>query len=113
MNHFDLRNLTMSLSAMLMVVSATVVADAKPAQCFTTDDGEYGCDVRLVEFNGSFAISAAGRPTYSLIMDAPGFAFGFINRGSRDVALPGIYVQEDKDPACWRNRDNGSRICAW
>ena len=88
-------------------------AVAKPARCFTTDDGHYPCEFRLVEFNGSFEISAPGVPTYSMIMDAPGYAYGFVNFGDRNIALPGPYEREIDEPACWRNLETDTKICAW
>lgn len=96
-----------------VLILGGVPAWAKPAECFTTDDGQYACDFRLVEYNGSFAISAPGKPTYTLIMDAPGYAYGFVNFGDRNIALPGPYERETADPACWLNIETGTRICAW
>lgn len=88
-------------------------AEARPARCQTTDDGSYACDFRLVEFNGSFAVSAPGKPTYTIIFDAPGYALGFINVGKGDVVLPGFFIQEADDPDCWENQTTGGKICVW
>lgn len=88
-------------------------AHAKPAQCFTTDDGHYPCDFRGVDRAGSFVITARGYPTITVEVDSPGVAWVFANFGSRNVALPGPYYRAQDDRACWVNPDTGSRICAW
>jgi hypothetical protein len=89
------------------------IAHAKPARCFTTDDGHYQCDFAALDGDGSFEITAAGYPSYQLLMDGPGVAFGMANFGDRYTALPGTYQREAEDPACWANSDTGTRICAW
>lgn len=86
---------------------------AKPARCFTTDDGHYDCDFKGTDRQGSFEISAPGKPTYSLIVDAPGVAFGFINFGDRNISLPGEYRRQADDGACWGNSATNTKICAW
>lgn len=88
-------------------------ASAKPARCFTTDDGHYPCDFKGLDRQGSFEISAPMKPTYSLWVDSPGFAAGFVNFGDRNVALPGMYVRQRDDGACWANPETGTKICAW
>ena len=75
-------------------------AGAKPARCFTTDDGYYACDFKALDSQGSFAISAPMRPTYSLWVDRPGFAAGFVDLGGRNIALPGMSVRQRDDAAC-------------
>ncbi len=101
------------ISSVIFALFDAQPVEAKPAKCFTTDDGAYPCKFELVEFNGSFAISAPDKPTYMLILDAPGYAFGFVNFGNRDIALPGPYKRETDDPACWANLEIDTRICAW
>lgn len=101
------------LGAILFALAGSLPADAKPARCFTTDDGHYDCEFRLLERNGSFEISAPGRPTFSLWIDEPGVGTGFADFGGRNVALPGSYVRERRDRACWANADTRNRICAW
>jgi hypothetical protein len=88
-------------------------AQAKPAQCFTTDDGRYACDFQADDRQGSFTITADGKPTYILVVDEPGTAFGYLNMGDRNVSLPGQFVRETEDRACWRNTETGTRVCAW
>lgn len=104
-----------SLLMVLAVAAAagTVSADAKPARCFTTDDGYYPCDFKSLDRDGSFEVSAPGLPTYTLWIDTPGFAAGFVNLGGRNVALPGMYVRRSDDAACWSNPETDTRICAW
>ncbi|MEQ9181716.1 MAG: hypothetical protein RIF44_23805 [Nitratireductor sp.] len=91
----------------------SAAAFAKPARCFTTDDGYYECDFRGTDKAGSFVIAANGYPTYSLVIDRPGFAFGFVNFGDRNISLPGEYVRSRDDAACWNNPQTSTKICAW
>lgn len=88
-------------------------AEAKPARCFSSDEGEYRCDFVATDRDGSFEISAPGKPTYILVMEAPGVASGFANYGDRNVFLPGRYRRSKADPACWINDSTNTRICAW
>ena len=99
--------------ALLSGLAGTVPATAKPARCFTTDDGYYDCNFRGLDRDGSFEISARGYPTYSLWIDRPGFAAGFVNLGGRNIALPGLYVRQRDDGACWANPETNTKICAW
>ncbi|MEP1518267.1 MAG: hypothetical protein ABJK32_19540, partial [Nitratireductor sp.] len=71
--------MTRTGSALLVLAVAafglgSAAAFAKPARCFTTDDGYYECDFRGTDKAGSFVIAANGYPTYSLVIDRPGFA---------------------------------------
>jgi hypothetical protein len=88
-------------------------ADAKPARCFTTDDGYYPCEFYATDRSGSFEIAADGKPTYILLIDQPGFATGFVNFGDRNILLPGSYVRSRDDGACWNNPETNTKICAW
>ena len=97
-------------AALCSLVSA---AQAKPARCFTTDDGSFPCEFRATARDGSFEISAPGRPTYILNVTEPGIAYGFVNVGGRNVALPGRYLRSRSEPACWDNDSTTTRICAW
>jgi len=99
-------------AATVVLAWAAFPAHAKPARCFTTDDGEYACEFRALDPNGSFQISAPGKPTFSLWMESRGVAAAFANFGDRDVALPGQYHRRKDDPACWANPDTDTRICA-
>ncbi len=53
------------LAAALALVS-NGEAHAKPAQCFTTDDGHYPCDFRWLGRAGSCVITARGYPTFTV-----------------------------------------------
>lgn len=107
----------MRVCSLLFVAAAFALpagwAHAKPAQCFTTDDGHYACDFRATDDRGSFTIRARGYPTYTLEVDSPGYTFGYVNFGDRNVALPGTFQRERADPACWRNSDTDVQVCAW
>jgi hypothetical protein len=83
------------------------------ARCSTTDDGVYPCHFRNTDNRGSFEITADGKPTYTLTIDAPGVAFGFIDLGEGNVALPGRYLRSVADRACWRNDMTDTEVCAW
>ena len=93
----------------LWTVSA---AQARPARCFTTDEGSYPCDFQSTGADGSFEISARGKPTYHLVIDTPGTAFGYVKLGSRNTALPGQYKHDPKEPGCWLNESTSTKICA-
>ncbi len=90
------------------------VADTKPARCFTSDDGYFNCDFRGLDSAGSFRISGKGYPTYTLEVDTPGFAFGYVHLGTgRTIPLPGQFVRQRDDAACWANPETDVKICAW
>lgn len=90
-----------------------MAGEAKAALCRTTDDGEYPCRFRMTDDSGSFEISAPDRPSYILDVVDPGRAFGFVNFGDRNVALPGPYIRSRTEPACWENEGTGTEICVW
>ncbi len=90
------------------------LAQAKPARCFSSDDGNYNCDFQSIEGDGSFIISAPDKPTFTLMMDKPGIAYGFADFGTgRNVSLPGQYIRSTEDPGCWINDATQTKICAW
>jgi hypothetical protein len=91
---------------------ACVSAEAKPARCFTTDDGYFPCEFTVTDDAGSFEISGED-VHYSLIIDEPGVAYGFLNLGVGNVALPGRYVRSNEDRVCWENAETETKICAW
>ncbi|MBZ0215426.1 MAG: hypothetical protein K8F25_02635, partial [Fimbriimonadaceae bacterium] len=31
----------------------------------------------------------------------------------REIALPGYYMRQRQDPACWSNSETNTSICAW
>lgn len=101
------------LSAALALAAVTGTAWSKPARCYTTQDGEYDCDFAVTDGEGSFEISAPGKPGFSLVIDEPGVAFGFGDYGDGGVSLPGRFIRSVDDPACWENDVTGTEICAW
>jgi hypothetical protein len=105
-----MRFLLLSCAAAAAMVAE---AEAKPARCFTTDDGYFDCSFRATDSSGSFSLSAPGYPTYLIEVDRPGFAYGYLNLGSRNVPLPGMYVRQRDDAACWANPETNTKICAW
>lgn len=98
--------------AAVALCTAIAVAQARPARCTTTDEGSYACEFRSTGTDGSFEISARGKPTYSLTVDSPGVAFGFVNLGGRNTALPGRYKRSTSEPGCWVNDTTSAKICA-
>ena len=102
-------------AALVVVAAGCAAADpahAKPARCATTDDGAFACEFRLTGPNGSFQISAPGKPTYALDIVEPGVGYGFVTLGGRSTPLPGRYLRRADDRACWRSDATGAEICA-
>ena len=97
----------------LFLAVITAPATAKQARCFTTDDGYFSCDFKATDKAGSFEIKGGGTPTYSLIVDSPGFANGYINFGNNGVPISGMFVRQSDDPACWNNPEMNVKLCAW
>lgn len=106
-----MRSARLAIPALLALVLCGA-AEAKPARCSSTDDGTYACEFRSTDGDGSFEISAPGKPTYILNVTEPGVAFGFVNLGSRNVPLPGRYLRSLDDPACWVNDSTQTQLCA-
>lgn len=88
------------------------IAEAKPARCFTTDEGSYSCRFRATGRDGSFEISAPGKPTYILNMIEPGVASAYVTIGGRNISLPGRYLRSQTEPGCWVNDATRAKICA-
>ncbi|WP_434723378.1 hypothetical protein [Mesorhizobium sp. RIZ17] len=95
------------------VLCFSMAAEAKPARCFTPDDGYYPCNYKALDGEGSFRISAPGYPTITLEIDQPGFAFGYARFGNRNRSLPGQFVRSRDDDACWNNPQTNTKVCAW
>ena len=87
-------------------------AEARAARCFTTDEGSFQCDFRMTDRDGSFQISAPGKPTYTLTMSEKDVAFGFVMLGTRNTALPGRYLRSKTERGCWLNDVTSAKICA-
>ena len=102
-------------SAVALALCIAGPAVGKDATCYTSDDGEYDCDFKALDANGSFEISADDKPTFQLWIDTPGV--GFVNAifgvGTRAVALPGTYYRSEEDGACWVSDATDTEICAW
>jgi len=103
---------TWALLCVLALSCLPRAAESKPASCFTSDDGHFPCEFIATDKNGGFQISARGKPTLILNMDEPGVAYGFVNFGTRNIALPGRYLRSKTDPACWENDSTRDKICA-
>jgi hypothetical protein len=103
---------TWSFLFLIVACCWVTFTEAKSARCFTSDDGSFACDFRATARDGSFTISAPGKPTYILNMIEPGVASGFVNLGTRNIPLPGRYLRSTAEPACWVNDATGAKICA-
>ena len=101
--------------AMALALVLTTSALAKDARCYTTDDGEYDCAFTALDKAGSFEISAPGKPTFQLWVDAPGVGSvgAVFEPGGRSVVLPGTYHRSKDDAACWVSDATDTEICAW
>lgn len=99
----------------LALLAMSGPALAKDASCYTTDDGDYSCWFEALDDAGSFRISAEGKPTFEVWIDAPGQAFvgAVYEPGGRSVALPGTYFRSEEDGACWVSDATDTEICAW
>lgn len=95
-----------------LYILSTYAAEARPARCFTTDEGGFRCDFRTTDRDGSFQISAPGKPIYVLTIDQKDIAFGFVNLGGRNTPLPGRYLRSKTEPGCWVNDTTSAKICA-
>ena len=101
-----------ALLALSLIVGCTSETGERDALCSTTEPGAYPCQFLATDRNGSFEITAPGKPTYILNVDEPGVAYGFSNLGERNVSLPGQYLRSESDPACWLNTSTDTEICA-
>ena|ERR1700752_3399684 len=101
----------LALLAIITTCCWSIAGHARPADCFTTDEGNYACDFRATGEDGSFEISAPGKPTYILNVEEPGVAVGFLGIGGRNTALPGQYKRRGES-ACWVNTITRAEICA-
>jgi hypothetical protein len=91
---------------------AAAPALAKSARCYTSDDGYFPCRFTATDTDGSFEIRGAG-VSFSMVMDRPGFGFGYLGLGDHSTALPGEYVRSRDDGACWNNPETNDKVCAW
>ncbi len=100
-------------TAALLFVLVSNPALAKQARCFATDDGYFPCSFEATDKLGSFEVQGHATPTYILVVDQPGFAFGFLNFGDRNISVGGMFVRQEDDPACWNNPEMNVKLCAW
>lgn len=103
------------VASLLPLIVMAPAAKAGEARCFTTDDGNYNCWFEPFGGDGSFEISAPGKPTFTLFMQGNGeaSASAVFEPGGRSVALPGPYRRSKQDGACWVSSATGTQICAW
>ena len=97
------------------ILSSVSLAHAKSARCFTTDDGYFPCQFMATDKVGSFEIRANRDKGlgYSIIVEEPGFASGFVIIGGRSIAVGGMFVRQRDDGACWNNPELNVKVCAW
>jgi len=101
--------------ALVAVAAATLAApaEAKQARCYNTDDGWYACQFRQFGGDGSFTVSAPGRPSFTISMVGRGVADGFADYGDGNIFLPGTFYRSDEDRACWISDATNFAICAY
>lgn len=97
----------------LVALVAVPPAEAKSARCYTTDDGYFPCRFTATDSDGSFEISSPDHPGFSMVLDQPGFGFGYLVDGGRSIPLAGEYVRSRDDGACWNNPETNDKVCAW
>lgn len=110
MNKFIFINI---LTVFILVLSAP--AFAKSARCFTTDDGYFPCQFTATDKAGSFDIRSNRDPSlgYTILVDEPGFATGFVIIDGRSIPVGGMFVRQRDDGACWNNPELNVKVCAW
>jgi hypothetical protein len=88
---------------------------AKSARCFTTDDGYFPCKFTATDNAGSFEIRSLKNRNlgYSLIVEEPGFASGYVYIDGRSIPVNGMFVRQRSDGACWNNPEQDVKVCAW
>jgi hypothetical protein len=108
------RTMVMAALAGLAFAVTAGAAAAGEATCYNTDEGEYPCWFEPGE-GGDFDITADGYTTYFVDITEPGVAWvsAVFPDTDRTVNLPGPYLRQRADPACWRNMETSHEICAW
>ena len=53
------------------------------------------------------------KPTYLLNVEARDTAYGFVQVGNRNTALPGRYLRSKTERGCWVNDTTSAKICAY
>ena len=105
-----MKRLAFAAAALILLPAA---AEAGKARCFTTDDGYFDCNFKSLDRKGSFRISSPGPHSVSILIEEPGFGFGFVEIGGRNIPIGGMFVRQRDDAACWSNPDVQVKICAW
>ena len=108
-----MRSITAAALLGLVALAAASPAEAKSARCYTTDDGYFPCRFTATDSDGSFEISSPNHPGFTLVMDQPGFGYGYLVDGGRSIPLAGEYVRSRDDGACWNNPETNDKVCAW
>ena len=88
-------------------------------ECFTTDDGHFVGDVKVIVDAIRIKISAPGKPTYLLVTNGDE-ADGFVTIDGKIIALPGKYRRGAALPGsawtggdCWNNDETDTKICVF
>ncbi|WMS43425.1 hypothetical protein RDV64_03200 [Acuticoccus sp. MNP-M23] len=92
---------------------AVVPVEAKPARCYSTDEGDYACDFKQFGGDGSFTVSAPLRPTYTISITGRDEADGFSDYGNGNIPLPGPFYRSSSDRACWISDATAFEVCAY
>ena len=108
-----MRSITAAALLGLVALAAASPAEAKSARCYTTDDGYFPCRFTATDSDGSFEISSPNHPGFTLVMDQPGFGYGYLVDGGRSIPLAGEYVRSRDDGACWNHPETNDKVCAW
>jgi hypothetical protein len=108
-----MKKLITAFGAVAALTLAAGAAQARPADCTVSGGNTYVCDFTQQDGDGSFTITARGKDTYILVMNGDNTAFGFLRvRGQgRNVALPGTFIRNPSDTACWVNDATQVSIC--
>ncbi len=82
------------LGAIVTLSFMAGAAQARPARCYSSQEGHYRCDFRAAGRDGSFVISARGKPTFMVnIADRPGVAFVHADFGTERCPARALSAQ--------------------
>ena len=104
--------LRLALAAALLVCAAAS-GSAADARCYNSDDGDYDCIFEQFGGDGSFAVHAPMRPTYTMQILSDGVASGFGDYGSGNRFLLGPFIRSQTDPACWISEATDFALCVY
>ncbi|RAH97672.1 hypothetical protein DLJ53_27885 [Acuticoccus sediminis] len=77
------------------------------------DDGRYPCDFFQFGGDGSFTVTAPGKPGYTISIVSQGVADGFADYGNGNISLPGPFFRSTEKTACWVSDATGFSICVF